>query len=174
MRKDLVIAKYKEDTSWSKDIDASWNVIVYDKDGDIPNIGRDSHTFLYHICLNYHNLADTTVFSQGSYVEHCAEFTSKLETIEYGKGYTPLSDRLMKVKKNRMTFYKVPEVISNCQDLFGLENKDIEFPYGAFMAVDKENILKRPLSYYLNILTLVSSSDKYTHELEYLWPQVLQ
>jgi len=174
MKKDLVIAKYQEDTSWTKDVDESWNIVLYDKDKDIPNIGRDSHTFLYHICLNYNNLADITVFSQGSYREHCKGFIGILKDIEHGNGYTPLSDRKFKLKSTESTFYKVPDIVSDCQKRFGLEEKDIEFPYGAFMAVDKEVILRRPLKYYLNLLTLVSSSDKYTHELEYMWPQVLQ
>ena len=174
MKKDLVIAKYQEDISWTKDVDDSWNIVLYDKDKGIPNIGRDSHTFLYHICLNYHNLADITVFSQGSYKEHCSNFINKLSELKHGEGYTPLSDRKLKMRSNQNTYYKEPDLVSNCQCRFGLEEKDIEFPYGAFMAVDKEVILKRPLKYYLNLLTLVSSSDKYTHELEYLWPQVLQ
>ncbi len=38
---------------------AHWKVI------NIPNLGRESHTYLYHIVTNYYNLADRTFFTQG-------------------------------------------------------------------------------------------------------------
>ena len=30
----------------------------------MPNVGRESHTYLYHIVENYDNMADWTVFTQ--------------------------------------------------------------------------------------------------------------
>jgi hypothetical protein len=69
----VVIAKYKEDISWSK----SLNPIIYDKsespiEGSIPlpNIGREGHTFLHHIVENYDNLPEYTVFLQGMPFDH--------------------------------------------------------------------------------------------------------
>ena len=173
-RKHLVVAKYKEDTSWTKEVDPAWDIILYDKDKDVPNVGRDSHTFLYHICLHYHNLADVTVFSQGSYKEHCKDLVYRLRRIVPGRGYTPLSDDIISIGPRQNTYYKEKDSIENCQRKFGLPVTVSEFPYGAFMAVDKENILKRPLSYYLNLLTMVSNDIKTCHELEYMWPGVFK
>ena len=68
---DIVIAKYKEDVSWSNQFKTS-RVIIYDKSGEdngfvnLPNFGRESHTYLTHIINNYDNLPDYTCFLQGN------------------------------------------------------------------------------------------------------------
>jgi hypothetical protein len=36
----------------------------------LPNVGRESHTILWHIVTNYDRLANLTVFSQGSAPTH--------------------------------------------------------------------------------------------------------
>ena len=72
----LVITKYKEDISWINKI-KNHNITVYDKSEfpvkdsiKLPNVGRECHTFLYHIVKNYDNLDDITVFLQGNPFEH--------------------------------------------------------------------------------------------------------
>ena len=89
---EMVVAHYKEDLSWIRNYQSI--VKVYHKggypdkvremlarmgssgssgngrEGDdqvvaLPNVGRESHTYLYHICHNWDNLADWTVFFQG-------------------------------------------------------------------------------------------------------------
>lgn len=73
---EIVIARYKADISWSdmyKSIrtiyDKGWanENITKIKDESLiklPNIGRESHTYLHHIVYNYDDLADVTVFTQ--------------------------------------------------------------------------------------------------------------
>ena len=72
----LVIAKYKEDVSWTNKITAH-KITIYDKSDSpiinsikLPNVGRETHTFLHHIVENYDNLDDVTVFLQGNPFEH--------------------------------------------------------------------------------------------------------
>ena len=72
----LVIAKYKEDVTWTNKI-KEHKITVYDKSDSpiinsikLPNIGRETHTFLHHIVENYDNLDDVTVFLQGNPFEH--------------------------------------------------------------------------------------------------------
>ena len=67
----IVVSRYNEDISWT--LKYSPNVVIYNKGQDdipnaisLPNVGRESHTYLYHIITNYHHLADLTVFVQGS------------------------------------------------------------------------------------------------------------
>lgn len=67
---DIVVARYNEDISWTYKYRP--NVIIYNKGNDpidgsilLPNVGRESHTYLYHIISNYNNLANKTVFVQG-------------------------------------------------------------------------------------------------------------
>lgn len=72
----LVIAKYKEDVTWTNKI-KEHKITIYDKSESpiinsikLPNIGRETHTFLHHIVENYDNLDDVTVFLQGNPFEH--------------------------------------------------------------------------------------------------------
>ena len=68
---ELVLARYNENISWVSSLPASVNVMVYDKGNRssdaaclLPNVGRESHTFLHHIVDRYDRLAEWTVFSQ--------------------------------------------------------------------------------------------------------------
>lgn len=72
----LVIAKYKEDVTWINKI-KEHKITIYDKSESpiinsikLPNVGRETHTFLHHIVENYDNLDDVTVFLQGNPFEH--------------------------------------------------------------------------------------------------------
>ena len=75
---EIVISRHNEEITWS-DMYASIRTI-YDKSDTrnllkmgtpgklirLPNLGRESHTYLTHIVSNYNNLAELTVFTQGS------------------------------------------------------------------------------------------------------------
>lgn len=80
---EIVIARYKESIVWSdfyksivtiydKSKMSSDGMNIYPEDYNmnnvifLPNVGRESHTYLYHIVKNYDNLADVTVFTQGT------------------------------------------------------------------------------------------------------------
>lgn len=78
MIKEIVIAGYDKDTSWTEDL-KDIKVTIYRKgnikinEGDIkiePNIGRDVHTFFYHIYNNYDTLSDYTFFVQDYPFDH--------------------------------------------------------------------------------------------------------
>jgi len=73
---ELVVAKYGENLDWldylgkqsviynkGEEIVSQWK---YKKVINLPNVGRESHTYLYHIINNYDNLADITMFCQGN------------------------------------------------------------------------------------------------------------
>ena len=82
---DLVVARYEEDVRWicNEEFSNFQNIFVYNKGASsifstsatidnkfkeffLPNVGREAHTFLHHIVLNYDNLADVVVFIPGS------------------------------------------------------------------------------------------------------------
>jgi len=68
--KELVVSHFEKNLDWLQDITPECKVIVYDKnekDSDfikLPNIGREPHTYLYHIVEHYNSLCDWTIFSQ--------------------------------------------------------------------------------------------------------------
>jgi len=69
---EVVLAQYHEDISWTTEYAAPGVCFtVYSKGEEppvgavrLPNVGRESHTFLHHIVHNYDTLAPWTVFSQ--------------------------------------------------------------------------------------------------------------
>jgi len=79
---DIVVAHHNEDLLWLKDVAQYCTVYVkgsvpgcfprFGKIRQLPNIGREGHTYLYHIILNYDKLADITIFVQGAIDDHVA------------------------------------------------------------------------------------------------------
>ena len=75
MNKSLIIARYEEDLDWLKQ-HKDFEITVYNKGSklseyknfevcNLKNVGRESHTWLYHIVGNYNNLNDINIFLQG-------------------------------------------------------------------------------------------------------------
>lgn len=76
----IIVSRYNEELNWTtKDTYNKYKYIVYNKGTNeyfdkknvskivnVPNVGRESHTYLYHIVNNYDNLADINVFLPGS------------------------------------------------------------------------------------------------------------
>ena len=74
---EIVIASYGEELAWIAEFDRFTTIYEKKKDTNtsfpisskrvmLPNIGREAHSYLYHIVHNYHNLANVTVFSQAN------------------------------------------------------------------------------------------------------------
>ena len=76
---EIVIANYKEDLSWARMYTNITTAYVKDTETisslarmmpsmtviSLPNIGRETHSYLYHIFNRYDSLANVTVFTQG-------------------------------------------------------------------------------------------------------------
>jgi hypothetical protein len=94
MSVELVIARYNEDILWLNKV-KNMKITIYNKGKDnidykfikLPNIGRESHTYLTHIINNYDNLLDTTIFCQGDPFFHSPDF---LELIKNSKSFQPI------------------------------------------------------------------------------------
>ena len=77
---EFVISYYRENLEWLENYTEHCH--VYDKGGgdamnltfhqweSLPNVGREGHTYIHHIVMNYDHLADVTVFMQGSIAHH--------------------------------------------------------------------------------------------------------
>ena len=78
---DIVISRYNENIDWlyNYNLDNFNTIYIYNKGNtfnnkfgnnvvviSLPNVGRENHTYLYHIISNYNNLADVTIFLPGS------------------------------------------------------------------------------------------------------------
>ena len=91
---EIIISRYSEDISWIKYLPAK--IILYNKGAKydikyqrgnittiyLDNIGREGHTYLYHIINNYDNLKKTTTFLQGNPFEHSPNIIELLCMVE--------------------------------------------------------------------------------------------
>lgn len=81
---EIVVAAYKEDLSWLDQV--RHPITIYNKNDNppvarndatvinLPNIGRESHSYLHHIITRYDSLSDITIFTQGHPFDHCPHF----------------------------------------------------------------------------------------------------
>lgn len=167
MKKQLVIARYKENLDWVKDIAFVDDVVIYNKGDEIvdcdlkkhtiiqlSNVGREAHTYLFHIIENYYNLEDTIIFSQGDPFPH-------IHTHKINKG-TTLNEHLSAVNFNTL----------DCNSLFGKDYNEsiglcakslfeycfknelpptVNFSPGAQYIVPKSCILTKSLNFYKDL-----------------------
>ena len=194
----IVVSRYNEDIShWFilKDY-----VIIYNK-GDIntipedlrtiyniihiPNVGRESHTYLYHITQNYDNngLKNITLFIQCDFNDHISEIFDLYKYFIYSNNSNSKISKMVIHLKNNNTCcnnmwgnmihqqkyidqIKAGDLILSKYN-FGswwvryISNilplkKDFRWgPCGIF-SVSKPTILKKPKEYYMNILDSIS------------------
>ncbi len=87
MHIELVVARYLEDLAWLRNIPPQISPCVYDKSpsGNLPNVGREAHTYLHHIVENYDALPDLTIFAQGKPFDHAFDFHKTLRALAGGE-----------------------------------------------------------------------------------------
>ena len=220
MKIQMIVARYNESIDWIHDDwihDYQIPTIIYNKGTklanefkinniiiDLPNIGREGHTYLHHIITNYDNLADITVFFPGS--------LNKLQN-KYGNTYKYEKARcvmkhaiqgkgvIMGCNINNLPLKLYNFTLTNweCTDKSNLKgscsktelatirpfkkwynhffkNKPCNyFVTGSIFAIDKKNILQHPLIYYIKlILELQSHNPEAGHFLERSWAAVFE
>jgi len=207
----LIISRYNEDLEWIKlEPFNKYPIIVYNKGINedfaktdnikkiekVPNVGRESHTYLYHIIQNYHNLAEVTIFLPGS-----ADLSNKFERAKrmvYKTGETNNTVMACTPETNIIdTLYnfQIDNYLSTNPQNADL-NKDSTIqlskirPYGewykatfkhgeqnlcvswnAIFSISKKHILQKSKSYYENLLKEVSnhSNPEEGHFFERSW-----
>ncbi len=154
----IVIAKYKEDISWVKDL--KYPYIIYDKSKDIPNVGRESETYLRFILENYNNLPDYTVFLQGKPFDHLTissvEFIN--QQIELSKDIINTTVPLNNILNEQHNKYTRTKESYNTLFNNNLPAK-FSFPPGAQFIVPKQCILCRPYKYYEEITKAIRENN---------------
>lgn len=177
MRKELVVARFKEGKEWLAEVPSEWGVIVYNKgypqDGKpLPNIGREPHTFLTHIVNNYNNLAELTAFVQGRPFDHCNSLFEFLKASE-GKELLWLGrEQLWSDADGSPAHPGLP--VARVAKLLDL---DVKFPLpffpGGQFVVSKKRLLKRPVEFWKTALEIVVLENN-TWCFERLWGSILQ
>ena len=177
MQYQIVVARYNEDISYLlllNDILLIYNkgednIPVYCNTIKLPNIGRESHTYLYHIVNNYNNLADKTMFIQGKILDHNLlpgkdyfkenDFIARVNLLDIamlkqkikhnGKYLRQLKNNDLKVSK--YTPYEwINKIGLNISDL-----NEFNIVWGANFCVSKKLIHEKPKIFYEDLLKYI-------------------
>lgn len=161
---EIVISKYNENIDWSNNLKSK--VIIYDKSNSdnnhirLPNIGREAHTYLYHIIKNYDNLPEYLCFLQGNPFDHLnIENISQIENENFIKSnFIPLN-KIYSCELNGKPDHPNLNLDFIFDDLFIEKPLIVDFIVGAQFIVKRENILNRSLSFYEKLYKYFEKDD---------------
>lgn len=194
MKVELVVARYQEDVSWVTNLLDTCDVVIYTKGqvpffetgtGNpknirIPNIGREAHTYLYHIYNNLNRLYDYTLFAQGDPFHHISNFVERVESFISA---TDSLDSQLAEQKHIVYFrnmfvcdatghphHRGLDVGKVFEEVFGKDGPETyNFNPGAIMAVPRKLIQSKDLAFYENLLNYSISDPTAPWVLERLW-----
>lgn len=144
---------------------------------EMPNLGREGHTYAYHIIKNYNNLDDYTIFLQGDPFDHTPNLNkilSKLLNNNIDFLYKNLSSKIWGCQLTKDQFRKDLKIKQVYSDLYNLKNPKnflFKFGAGAQFCVSKELIVKNNLLFYKKILNYLDKecNPVVGHVIERLW-----
>jgi hypothetical protein len=155
MKIEIIIARYNEDLSWLKKIPKSIKITIYNKGLDdieipgvkyniikLPNIGRESHTYLYHVIQNYDNLSDKTIFCQGDSIFHSPGFLDLLKNVKLFEPVQPLSAFYWPDGEKPFYFYNPPKPLLDETKNLWIKKSPIHVEY-----LDNNFVTKYPYLY---------------------------
>ena len=196
---EVVVARCREDVAWTEKL--GYPVVVYDKSGApgplaLPNIGRESHTYLTHILRRYPDFPAYTVFVQGDPFPHMPpgatveSFAARIaQNVRFGVKFTGFAAFKLKCDGLGRPHQMLDPGLHGGRKGFG---KDIPVAGvyaalfagpvpGTFLAtapagmlfVARERILARPAAFYRKGLALVTAdpddAGNTGHAFERLW-----
>jgi len=177
---DIVIARYNENLDWLQQVKTNhYNIKIYNKGNkldnlnytQLENIGREAHTYLYHIINNYNNLTEYTYFLQGNPFDHCNNIINILNNFNTNDFW--LCNSIFKCQKSGAPHHYLKfglDIIYS--DVYGNldEFKEpIEFGPGAQFCVHKDKILKHDKNVYINVLNNLIINHYDAWQLERMW-----
>lgn len=168
---DLVIARYNEDLQWLRDFNLYKfdNVFIYNKGSnsdfykgmdntkviELKNIGREAHTYLFHIIKNYSLLSNNTIFLPGS-----SDMDYKMErakmvietTFRTNNSVFPAGDQPADLKKDQFEFVIQNYQSSNKSNASKNPEADLglstDRPFGVWFEKSFGNIIVPGIMYY--------------------------
>lgn len=162
----IIIAKYKEDINWIKDIPSGWNIHIYDKDNNMFNApGREAHTYFKFIVDNYDTLEGDYIFCQANPFDHCPTFLNEI----YLGAISGKSYPCTRINRTHPYDYNALNTASYI-DLLGLEvPEDWEFLAGGQFKAKAQDILKHSKDFYKKCLELTETDPNSGYIFEGLW-----
>ncbi len=196
---EVVVARYKEAADWTRNTPLALAVTVYDKGGDLQaglfpgmrtqrlaNVGREAHSYLHHLVTHYDELRPVTVFCQGHPFDHAHDLHSFLRSLSAGTtrldgfrwlGFIIDSDD----PRGRRLFVPWSKNQDRRELSFDAFHRRLftkaaspwtHFHVGAQFAVTREQIHRRPRSFYERALELAVEFPDGAACFERVWDQV--
>jgi len=162
----IIVAKYKEDVSWTDKLGGE--VIVINKDPaiktsyDLPNhAGRECSSYLDYIVKNYDSLEGEYLFTQGRYDDQAPEIIDQLFAKRYfGHYYECNADGVPHIIAPLHTYAR----------FLGVDRQDrYKFRCGAFMRLNADHIKEHSKEYYEMMLRVCKEEPISSHCYERLW-----
>ena len=168
----IIVARYNENIEWIQRIPTDIDVLVYNKGDqitnyngkviDLPNVGREGHTYYTYIYDNYDNLDDYTIFLQGNPFDHSRSIIRTISNIQKCKSFDSyfsfISERVLFTSLSGCPYDIYMNIKPIYENLFGPitdENQIIQFAQGAQFIVSKQAILSRSKEFYKKIIELL-------------------
>jgi hypothetical protein len=163
MKKCVIIARYNEDISWVSNLNCDY--IIYNKGDNIsipcknlPNKGREAHTYVNYIVENYYNLPDIVAFVQGNPFDHCVDVISRINL--FNSDIDILCDRVLLYEDSRIYFSNLnnQEYMNDfSNDLFSEPfHENNQFGAGAQYILRKEFITSKSYDWWCKCLIYFS------------------
>ncbi|MEI6345130.1 MAG: DUF3431 domain-containing protein [Verrucomicrobiota bacterium] len=153
---------------------------------DLPNVGREAHSYLRHLTDRYDSLADVTLFCQGHPFDHAPDFHIRLQSLVSGGEFPdpflwygfleetddPLGRRLFVPWSKNPERRELPTG-GLFQELFLEKSPEFfHFRGGAQFAVLKSAVLGRSRAFYRKALELTEAVPDAAHCFERFWDRV--
>jgi len=166
---EVVVARYHENVDWTRQIQTA-SITIYNKGYDapcgfnmiqLPNIGREGHTYYHHIVSRYDSLAEYTAFLQGNPFDHSPHLLQNIYQQDQQQQFRYLSENIYQTNLAGCPYHHHLPLRDIYERLFGErhDNMSITFGAGAQFIVHRDLILKRPKSFYQGIVDLLSHSS---------------
>lgn len=209
MKKEVIISVYNRDTLWTNQLNKDISIKKYRKGINLNlsdetylpiNVGRDVHTFFYHILNNYDNLSDITFFSQDYPFDHIenyveiinsdVDFITKCSVLHFD-GYWGFHWNSIGTmwQLNQSNQFANGRILTSANDgyphdrnlyvdetwesLFNCPHpSNYDFVPGGHFCVTRETIKIRSKEFYQHIVTLLETYDKMPWSIERLEPYI--
>lgn len=170
----VIIAKYKENVDWVKDLPEGFEAIVIDKEkGDLPNLaGREAHTYLDYIYNNYDDLKGDYIFCQGNPFDHAKDFFNDIQ--QQTTGFLPIGEWITESDNKGKPHHPGLPIEKYCIDL-GLPHKHkYHFTAGGQFKVTATKLKSLPKEWYLIALELSETDTSSGYVFERLWQTIYE
>lgn len=174
--KTIIVAKYKENIDWMKNLPADWQNIVISKDEAVPvlpNVGREPHTFFWAMeqLMRAGDVQDDEVFAfvQGWPFDHSPNLLRSLE--EPCKGFRWLSEHPHTSDGNGAPAHHGLPVAACYEEWFGKPFPGkVNFFAGCQFMIDGATLKKRTAEEYAAMCKAMET-DKLPWVMERLWEE---